>query len=423
MSTRRRLKNHHKVDASSHLPQLLESTAKKTKKRPLYQSSPKMRFLVDDLQRFHFGVDFLLFMVGTLYVILVPYTKSEESFNMQASHDMLFHGYTNIEAYDHRQSPSTTAPGTFIGSLVLSLMVHPFKFLLRRIFPLMFSSLDIKMHCQHLIRISLLSINIMSLSYFRKSFIDIYIAPQYIKANKKKQIVSTIELIKAISNLFAILITAQFHYLFYQSRLLSNSFALPIVTISFAFYFRKQYHLALQWLLASTIIFACDTIFITLPFIAIMLLRAHQESKFHSVLFQFFEHGVKACFICIALSFWIDSWFWDQYKSCKWPEFVDVLFYSNTSHAQLDASPWHAYFTTHLLRMLLVNVLFIPCAMFKMNPLLCVQTWNQIKHKSKQKKKEQHFLYMFWDLCVECLDLESIQLALICISFVMLYSF
>eukprot|EP01084_Bolivina_argentea_P089486 161468_1 len=333
-----------------------------------------MTSLVYDLRLFHFSVDFCLFIVGTVYVLVVPYTKVEESFNMQASHDMLFHGYTDIQNYDHNQFRGVV-PRTFIGSLVLSLMVQPFKLMMQTIFPLLFSSFKLKMYCQHLIRMSLLSINIMSLSYFRKSFLAMYIAPTY---DKNTDIATRIKLIKTISILFAILIIVQFHCLFYQSRLLPNCFALPLVTISFGFYFRNKYHLAVQCLAASTIIFRCDTIVIAFPFIIIMLGRAYQQSKFmngkfQQMLIQFISHGVIASLVCIALSLCIDSWFWNGYQSPKWPEF-QVLLYNTLQNRSSNwgVSPWHEYFTKHLIKMLLVNVLFIPCAVFRMNPLLFI---------------------------------------------------
>lgn len=59
------------------------------------------------LRNFHLAIDLVLFAIGAVYVVLAPFTKVEESFNMQATHDMLFHGYTNLEAYDHMQFPGT----------------------------------------------------------------------------------------------------------------------------------------------------------------------------------------------------------------------------------------------------------------------------------------------------------------------------
>ena len=65
----------------------------------LYSSSPYR------LRNFNFIIDLILFGIGALYVVLVPYTKVEESFNMQAAHDMLFYGYNDLKSYDHYEFP------------------------------------------------------------------------------------------------------------------------------------------------------------------------------------------------------------------------------------------------------------------------------------------------------------------------------
>ena len=44
--------------------------------------------------------DGILLAFGVAYIILCPFTKVEESFNMQASHDVMFE-FNNLENYDH----------------------------------------------------------------------------------------------------------------------------------------------------------------------------------------------------------------------------------------------------------------------------------------------------------------------------------
>lgn len=72
-----------------------------------------------------------------LHLYVSPYTKVEESFNMQATHDILFHGvsFSNpppdvflTANYDHVSFPGAV-PRTFVGAVVLSGLARPFIWL------------------------------------------------------------------------------------------------------------------------------------------------------------------------------------------------------------------------------------------------------------------------------------------------------
>ena len=70
-----------------------------------------------------------------IHLFVAPYTKVEESFNIQAIHDILIHGIPAENAddfltanYDHVSFPGSV-PRTFAGALVLSGLSRPFIWL------------------------------------------------------------------------------------------------------------------------------------------------------------------------------------------------------------------------------------------------------------------------------------------------------
>ncbi|XP_056842568.1 dol-P-Man:Man(7)GlcNAc(2)-PP-Dol alpha-1,6-mannosyltransferase-like [Raphanus sativus] len=70
-----------------------------------------------------YGYDLILGAIAAIYVLMAPYTKVEESFNVQSMHDILFHRH-RLDSYDHLEFPGVV-PRTFIGAFIVSFFASP----------------------------------------------------------------------------------------------------------------------------------------------------------------------------------------------------------------------------------------------------------------------------------------------------------
>lgn len=263
-----------------------------------------------------YGYDLLLGSIAAFYVFMAPYTKVEESFNIQAMHDILYHRH-HIEKYDHLEFPGVV-PRTFMGALPVSVLAFPFA--------LVTTLLQLpKIYSLYSVRLVLGCIILSTLRFFRIQI--------------RKKFGSQVEAF------FVILTAIQFHMLFYCTRPLPNILAFGLVNLAYGFWFKGSFYAALKCLIFATVIFRCDILLLISP-LGLELLLSRSIS---------FWKALKSCIItallCIGLTMFVDSVMW---RKLLWPE-LEVFWFNSVLNrsSEWGSHPFHWYFTSALPRSLL----------------------------------------------------------------------
>ncbi|CAO3669304.1 unnamed protein product [Umbelopsis ramanniana] len=256
------------------------------------------------------------------HAILCPFTKVEESFNLQAVHDIVHH-QTNIAKYDHSEFPGVV-PRTFIGPLFVAMFTWPATVL---------NSRFMEQYAARLVVASMVCLGLY------------------------RVLLSTRKLLGPITaNVTALLLATQFHFLFWSSRTLPNILALPLVLEGFSHWLqaqatndRKQLDLSIRWLTFTAVVFRFE-VGILLAFILLSELVIHRSTSIRDILLN----GVVTAVISLLVTVPIDSYFWQTYP--LWPE--GAVFYFNgvlNKSSEWGTLPMTAYFLSFLPRLLLVS--------------------------------------------------------------------
>ncbi|KAF5359561.1 hypothetical protein D9756_003528 [Leucocoprinus leucothites] len=281
-------------------------------------------------------LDAWIFLLGWAYVLLAPYTKVEESFNIQAVHDLLTHGLAidKLKNFDHFVH-SGPIPRTFLGSTLLACITYPFINIAAYL-DLISSKADL----QIIARLVLATLNATSLVCFRKA-------------------VST-RFGHTTGSLFTLLTCSQFHLLYWMGRTLPNMFALPLVNLAFSYLLdrvpgpnstiripERSWKSAL-WLLGfSSIIFRVELLLLWIP-VTLQLLVQGQTS-----FFPILTTNLAATAAASTITYLVDSYFWQRRLL---PELSSFLYnVVNGQSSNWGVSPWQTYFTVHLPRLLMTG--------------------------------------------------------------------
>jgi alpha-1,6-mannosyltransferase len=284
-----------------------------------------------------------------LHLVVAPYTKVEESFHIQAIHDIKTFGIPtrNIydvfqTEYDHFTFPGAV-PRTFAGAVVLSSLSAPFTWVNQDVngqfageffFPKR-SHVMPDLRCVSA-RAILGLFNALSLLSFARGM--------------------SRAAGKAAATWYVLFQASQFHVIYYASRTLSNMFAFGMTTFALAALlpapvdgqtYRRQSRVALYLITIAGIVFRAELAL----FLATHTIFLFATGRI-SIQREIIPAGILGLILGLAITIPVDSFFWQE--PFLWPELAAFKF--NVVAGQASAwgtHPWHYYFTNALPRLLL----------------------------------------------------------------------
>ncbi|KAI9640663.1 alpha-1,6- mannosyltransferase [Ciborinia camelliae] len=285
------------------------------------------------------GIDILLTLtlptLILIHLLLAPYTKVEESFNIQATHDILSYGlpFSNISSilntYDHATFPGAV-PRTFFGALSLAAVSKPVLLLTQG------------KYAQVIVRGALGFFNAGCLIRYRNGLTEAFG--------------------KDVGRWYVVLQAAQFHVLYYASRTLPNMFAFGLTTLAFTEFLParggSRPRLGIFLFVFAGVVFRSEIAILLFTQLVYLLVLSRLS------LTTIIPAGIQSAILALAVSVPIDSYFW---QTPLWPELAG--FYYNAiqgKSSEWGTSPFLHYFMSVLPRLLmnpLILVLLHPLAL------------------------------------------------------------
>ncbi|OBA23737.1 hypothetical protein METBIDRAFT_34060 [Metschnikowia bicuspidata var. bicuspidata NRRL YB-4993] len=277
-------------------------------------------------QKYIILADLALAAIVGAHLVLAPYTKVEESFNIQAVHDMLNYGVFPalvLDKFDHKTFPGVV-PRTFVGSVAVAALVKVLDLLSVLVTGASFVA-DGKtgqLHVQMAARAVVAAANVWGFRRLRQSLAAVLPG-------------------KPAGPLFySAMLLAQFHVVFYASRMLPNFVAMPLVNLGLAKLVSGDLR-GLTWLAFVGVVFRLE-VGVLASIVALVSSLVFGQSN----VLQGFSMLAAGSVVGLALTYSADLYFWG---SPTFPELQAFVF--NVVHgksAEWGVEPFSAYFTKYI---------------------------------------------------------------------------
>ena len=255
------------------------------------------------------ALDYALLVCALFYVVACPFTKVEESFGLQAAHDVLFWRH-DVAAYDHNEFPGVV-PRSFLGPLALALASSPAAY------TLLYALGASKMAALYAVRMVLATAAWGGVTGLRAEVTRRFSAEA--------------------GTCFVLLSMTQFHLLFYMGRTLPNTFAMLGVLLGVREVFREEYELAFFALTLSGVVLRAEVALLLGVYVVLALVKRRVSLK------RTLGVGLVGAAVALVATVGVDSVFWGRWL---WPE-GEVFWFNAVDNrsSEWGVSPAHWYCT------------------------------------------------------------------------------